>query len=150
MTQPAFVPVPAAGAVRPTTPVAPPVPARPKVGLRRGPQRTGGPQHGTPAPGAGFALTLAARAVAELEFEHEHDRHEVALGVALVAAKRASLINRGPNLDDVHTAMSALGLAPGEPVSDAVAQPFRGLGHSYVRQRAFVDAVSAERLVALA
>ncbi len=126
------------------------VAARPKVGLQRDPHHSVGPQHGTPAPGGGFALTLAARAVAELTFEHEHDRHEVALGVALVAAKRASLISRGPNLDDVRTAMSVLGLKSGEPVSDAAAQPFRGLSHSYVRQRAFVDAVSAERLVALA
>ena len=150
MTQPAFVPVPAAGAVRPTIPVPPPVPARPKVGLQRDPHRPVGPQYGTPAPDAGFALTLAAHAVAELTFEHGHDSHDVALGVALVAAKRASLVGRGPTVDDVRTAMSVLGLATGEPVSDAAAQPFRGLGHSYARQRAFVDAVSAERLVALA
>ncbi len=49
-------------------------------------------------------MTIAARECAKLTFEHEHDRHDVALGVGLVAAKRASLIGRGPQLGDVRVA----------------------------------------------
>ena len=148
MTQPAFVPVPAAGAVRATMATPTPVRARAKVGLQRSPHRASGPQQGTPAPDAGFALTIAARVVGQLAFEHEHDRHDVALGVALVAAKRASLIGRGPTLDDVRAAMSVLGVPSGAPVSASVARAFRGIGHSYVGQRALVDAVDVEALLA--
>jgi len=55
-------------------------------------------------------LTIAERECAKLNFEHEHDRRDVILGVGLVAAKRASLIGRGPQLGDVKVAMDLFGL----------------------------------------
>ncbi len=70
------------------------------------------------------------------------------LGVALVAAKRASLIGRGPQLSDVKVAMNVFGLLDVELVDQSLSRPFRGLAHSYVLQRRFVDAVDGDELVA--
>ena len=119
----------------------------PKPGLQRSAHQTGGRGRGTQAPGEGFALTIAQRECDKLEFEHEHDRHDVALGIALVAAKRASIVGRGPQLGDVQTAMEIFGLRDAEVVDHVASRPFAGLAHSYVAQRRFVDAVSVERLV---
>jgi hypothetical protein len=83
-----------------------------------------------------------------LKFEHEHDRHDVALGIGLVAAKRASLIGRGPQLGDVKVALNLFGLRSAAVVGPSLSKPFRGLAHSYVLQRHFVDAVDGDELVA--
>jgi len=77
----------------------------PKAGLLRAMPVAGHAGRGTQAPGEGFALTIAARECAKLQFQHEHDFHDVALGVGLVGAKRASLIGRGPQLSDVRVAL---------------------------------------------
>lgn len=119
----------------------PPEFSRPlKAGLVRDPRTKAGANFGTPAPDAGYALGLAAREVKSLAFEHEHDRHDVVIGVALVAAKRASLVGRAPTRDDVTLVLEHFGLV--SPVSRAASAPFAGLAHSYVAQRHFVDAVS--------
>ena len=118
-----------------------------KPGLQRSPDRVSARNHGTPAPGEGYALTLAHHEVAALGFAHDHDRHDVELGVGLVAAKRASLIGRGPTPGDVRVALSVLGLDRVEVVDARAAAPFVGLAHSYVAQRRFVDAVADDRLV---
>ena len=120
---------------------------KPKAGLLRALPDTGEAGRGTQAPGEGFALTIAARECAKLKFEHEHDRHDVALGIGLVAAKRASLIGRGPQLGDVRVALNLFGLRTVELVDHTLSKPFRGLAHSYVAQRSFVDAVDGDELV---
>jgi hypothetical protein len=119
----------------------------PKAGLLRAMPATGQAGRGTQAPGEGFALTIAARECAKLQFQHEHDRHDVALAVGLVAAKRASLIGRGPQLSDVQVAMDLYGLRDAPIVTGQLSEPFRGLAHSYVLQRRFVDAVDGDMLV---
>ena len=119
----------------------------PKPGLQRAAPAPGGASVGTQAPGEGYALTIAERECAKLTFEHEHDRHDVALGVALVAAKRASIVGRGPQLGDVHLAMDLFGLRDVSVVDHQLAKPFTGIAHGYVAQRRFVDAVSSEKLV---
>jgi hypothetical protein len=93
-------------------------------------------------------LTIAERECAKLNFEHEHDRRDVILGVGLVAAKRASLIGRGPQLGDVKVAMDLFGLRGAPSIDHQLSAPFRGLAHSYVLQREFVDAVDGTTLVA--
>ena len=146
MAQPSFAPVPEAGAVRPTVPTQPPEIGRVKnPGLLRHVPRSPG-RYGNPAPNEGFALTLAARAVAELEVEHAHDREGLALALGLVAAKRASLIGRGPTRGDVVRAMELLGVS--SPVSGTLARRFRGLSHSYAAQRDLVDSVDSADLLA--
>jgi hypothetical protein len=121
----------------------------PKKGLLRAVPATGHVGRGTQAPGEGFALTIAARECAKLNFEHDHDRHDVALGIGLVAAKRASLINRGPQLGDVKLAMDLFGLRGASVIDHSLSAPFRGLAHSYVLQRRFVDAVDGDALLAV-
>jgi len=148
VTQPTFSPVPASGAVRATVPTGTPQFSRPaKAGLHRGPTVSTGIGQGTQAPGEGFALTIADRECAKLSFEHDHDRHDVAVGIGLVAAKRASLIGRGPQLSDVHAAMDLFGLRSDGAVGHDLTAPFSGLAHSYVAQRRFVDEVDATRLL---
>jgi len=119
----------------------------PKPGLLHAMPAAGQAGRGTQAPGEGFALTIAARECAKLDFDHEHDRHDVALGVGLVAAKRASLIGRGPQLGDVRAAMNLFGLISASSIDHRLSEPFRGLAHSYVLQRRFVDAVDGDELV---
>lgn len=150
MTQPTFSPVLASGVVRPTMETGTAQFARaPKPGLQR--SAPGGRGQGTQAPGEGFALTIAQREVAKFDFEHghEHDRHDVAVGVGLVAAKRASLVGRSPQLSDVHVAMGLFGLDSTAKIGHLLTKPFVGLAHSYVLQRRFVDAVANEQLVAI-
>jgi hypothetical protein len=120
----------------------------PKAGLLHAVPAAGQAGRGTQAPGEGFALTIAARECAKLIFDHEHDRHDVALGIGLVAAKRASLIGRGPQLGDVKVAMDLYGLRDAPSIDHQLSEPFRGLAHSYVLQRRFVDAVDGDELVA--
>jgi hypothetical protein len=126
----------------------PPELGRPKkAGLERSAHPPQGPGYGTPAPGEGYALTMSARECSKLVYQHPHDREDVTIGVAVVAAKRASLIGRQPTLSDVHVAMDYFGLRTTSPVSRVTTKPFRGLAHSYVAQRQFADAVPSEQLV---
>jgi len=92
-------------------------------------------------------LTIAQRECSKLTFEHDHDRHDVVVGVGLVAAKRASLVGRGPQLSDVHAAMDLFGLRAADVVGHRLTAPFSGLGHSYVAQRRFVDDVDSSKLL---
>jgi hypothetical protein len=118
-----------------------------KPGLERSAIRAEGTGYGTPAPGEGYALTIAERECAKLTFEHPHDREDVTIGVAVVAAKRASLIGRGPTLGDVHVALDHFGLRTTSPISRSTTAPFLGLAHSYAAQRRFSDAVPGEILI---
>lgn len=120
----------------------------PKAGLQRSASSAGGKGQGTPAPGEGFALTIAHREVGKLTFAHEHDRHDVETGVALVAAKRASVVGRGPILSDVLRALDIFQLRDADVISHELCVQFAGLAHSYAAQRRFVDAVPEEQLVA--
>jgi len=121
----------------------------PKAGLLRKVPAAGQVGRGTQAPGEGFALTIAERECAKLKFDHEHDRRDVILGVGLVAAKRASLIGRGPQLGDVKVAMNLFGLRDAPSIDSQLSEPFRGLAHSYVLQRRLVDAVDGDELVTM-
>jgi hypothetical protein len=117
-----------------------------KVGLQRSAHPPVGSGFGTPAPGEGYALTISERECEKLTFEHHQDEHDVIIGVGLVAAKRASLIGRGPTLGDVHVALDYFGLRQASPITRASTALFSGLAHSYVAQRRFVDAVPGESL----
>ncbi len=117
-----------------------------KPGLERSSRGEGGMGRGTPAPGEGFALTIASRECQKLNFAHAHDLDDVTIGVASVAAKRASLVGRGPTLGDVRVAMDLFDLRTTSPVSRDTTQPFRGLARSYAAQRRFVDAITSAQL----
>jgi hypothetical protein len=118
-----------------------------KPGLERSAIRAEGTGFGTPAPGEGYALTIAQRECAKLTFEHPHDRGDVTVGVSIVAAKRASLIGRGPTLGDVHVALDYFGLRSESPLTRTTTESFLGLAHSYAAQRRFSDAVPGDILI---
>lgn len=89
---------------------------------------------------------MAHHALGKWEFEREHDRHDVELGIGLVAAKRASLVGRGPVPSDITVALEIFALA-GPTLRHEQCLRFAGLAHSYVAQRRFVDGVAADQLL---
>lgn len=148
MTQPTFVPVADSAAVRPSAPTAVPQVGRAKKpGLLGRPGSPGGPGEGSPGPDAGYAMTLAEHLVHGLDLGPVAE-HDVVVGVALLAAKRAALVGRAPCRSDVELALDLFGWrheADGAVAADRVRR-FSGLAHSYFAQRAFVDAVPTEAL----
>jgi hypothetical protein len=148
MAQPSFSPVPAAGEVRLTAETSvPEIGRKQKAGMQRHASLSDAAGQGTPAPGEGYALTIAKNECSKLHFENHDDAHDVECGIGLIAAKRASIIGRGPTLGDVHVALEIFGLSSATTVSRDQARAFSGLGHSYAKQREFVDAVSVSQLV---
>jgi len=149
MTQPTFVPIAEADQVRPARHLHVPrswTPSRPAE--LTVPALPRGPAMGTPGPDSGFALRLARRFEHELRLEERESGHDVLLGAALVAAKRAALFGRAPSIHDVRFALNLWGFlddAPPELV-EARRAAFSSVSHDYVAQRALVDAVGEETL----
>lgn len=155
MTQPTFVPIAEADQVRPARHLHVPGPwtaSRPAEA--RGPVVRRGRTMGTPGPDSGFALRLARRFEDELQLDEGESAHDVLLGVALVAAKRAALCGRAPCVYDVRFALDLWGFlgdaddAPGASVARRATRKaaFSGVSHDYVTQRALVDGVTEDAL----
>jgi len=110
MTQPTFVPIAEADQVRPARHLHVPRswtasrPAELKV-----PSAPRGRTVGTPGPDSGFALRLARRLEHDLRLREGESGHDVLLGAALVAAKRAALFGRAPSIYDVRFALNLWG-----------------------------------------
>jgi len=144
MTQPTFVPhapiAPGPQARRYETPEpwSPTRPAElaPAVALE-------GRGVGSPGPNQGYALSLAHRFHSTLVLTPGEAAHDVEVGAALVACKRAALFGRAPSIHDVRLALTWFGfLAPASSELVAFRRPlFSAIGHSYVAQRALVDLV---------
>jgi len=119
-----------------------------KAGLLGAPSAHGGASRGTPGPDAGYALTLSKNAVHHLVLEPELNDHDVEWGVALLSAKRASLVGRAPCETDVSVVLDLFGFrgTDDEAVRTDRVQRFRGIAHSYFVQRAFVDDVNEHAL----
>jgi hypothetical protein len=159
MTQPTFVPIAEADQVRPARHLHVPGPwtaSRPAEAT--GPVARRGRTMGTPGPDSGFALRLAKRFEDELQLDEGESAHDVILGVALVAAKRAALFGRAPCVYDVRFALHLWGFlrdgehAPGAPETPEDRRTtrkaaFSGVSHDYVAQRALVDSVTEEALL---
>lgn len=148
VAQPTFVPVPDADRVRASIP--PPVPLRPRLrpAELRSPNPPTGPNVGATGPDQGYALALAHRLAPRLHLVDGEDRHDVALGIALLGAKRASLMGRAPCTYDLEAAAGLFGFLADAP-ADLVAyrRPrFAGLAHSYDAQRRLADGVPESAL----
>lgn len=144
MAQPTFVPVPDADRVRPSIPAPIPTKARKgRPGEIRSPVLPSGRGYGTTGPDQGYALTLAHRLAPRLRLADGEDRHDVALGVALLGARRAALVGRAPSIYDLEVAAGLFGYLTEAP-ADLVARRralFRGAAHDYDAQRALIDSV---------
>jgi hypothetical protein len=104
---------------------------------------------GTPGPDAGFALRLARRFAHDLKLAEGETEHDVLLGSALIAARRAALFGRAPSIYDVQVALALWGFlidAPPEDLLAARRRAFASVSHDYVAQRALVDATPEESL----
>jgi hypothetical protein len=149
MTQPTFVPIAEADQVRPARHLHVPGPwtsSRPAELV--GPTMRRGAGIGTPGPDSGFALRLAHRFEDELELGEGESAHDVLLGVALVASKRAALFGRAPCIHDVRLALNLWGFLDDAPagVRSTRRAAFSSISHDYAAQRALVDAVPEELL----
>jgi hypothetical protein len=150
MTQPTFVPITAADQVRPALSLSVPgawTSDRPAD--LHGPNQPTGRGHGTPGPDQGYALHLARRFEDRLHLSPDEEHEDVLLGSALVASRRAGLFGRAPCIYDLDFVMALFGFTDAHSPADVVALRgplFRSVAHSYVAQRALVDAVPTEAL----
>jgi hypothetical protein len=144
MTQPTFVPISEADQVRPARHLHVPgswTTDRPAE--LHTPTAHRGPSVGTPGPDAGFALRLAHRFEHDLKLSEGESAHDVTLGVALIAARRAALFGRAPSIYDVQLALAIWSFLVDAPPAlvDQRRRAFSSVSHDYVAQRALVDAV---------
>ncbi|HEX4435027.1 MAG TPA: hypothetical protein VH012_09350 [Acidimicrobiales bacterium] len=149
MTQPTFVPIAEADQVRPAMHMDVPgiwITDRPAELV--GPTMRRGASIGTPGPDSGFALRLAHRFNDELKLGSGESAHDVTLGVALVAARRAALFGRAPCVYDVRLALNLWGFLDDVPADVQATRRalFSSIAHDYVAQRALVDSVPEETL----
>jgi hypothetical protein len=91
---------------------------------------------------------LAHRLAPSLHLADGEDRHDVALGIALIASKRAALAGRAPCTYDLEVGAGLFGFLAEAPYDLVVFRRhlFEGLAHSYAGQRRLVDAVPAQAL----
>ena len=152
MTQPTFVPIAEADQVRPARHMHVPgswTTSRPAELVVPAVRRGRGV--GTPGPDSGFALRLANRLAHDLKLVEGESEHDVLLGVALAASKRAALFGRAPCIHDVRFALNLwcfldqVDQVPDELLAERRAS-FSAIAHDYVAQRRLVDAVPEETL----
>jgi hypothetical protein len=150
MTQPTFVPITEADQVRPARHLhVPGAWTTNRPAELRTPTAPKGPGIGTPGTDAGFALRLAGRFAHDLKLTEGETEHDVLLGSALIAARRAALYGRGPSIYDLQVALALWGYLVDNPPDDLVAvrrRVFSSVSHDYVAQRRLVDAIPDESL----
>ena len=103
---------------------------------------------GSPGPNQGFALTIARRLGHDAVLSTGEDLHDVEVGVAAIACRRAAMFGRAPSVYDVRHALGVFGYldtAPSELVEVRRAR-FSGVGHSYPLVRTLADSVPASTL----
>jgi len=148
VTQPTFVPIGQADTVRPAMaqPVASHVVGRPSE--VHSPRGQSGDGFGSPGPDQGYALTLAARMHDRLSLAEGEHVHDIEVGLALLASRRAGMYGRAPSIYDLEVAAGIFGFL-GDAPQDLVefrTELFKSLGHSYTSQRALCDRVPDESL----
>jgi hypothetical protein len=149
MAQPSFVPITEADQVRPTTAQPHPTWVEGRPSEERRPTVRTGAGFGSPGPDQGFAIKLAHQMKGRLVLEAGEDAHDVEIGAALVASRRASHFGRAPAVYDLEVALGIFGyLAPAPPELVAYrGSLFQAVGHSWEAQRALVDSVPSSALL---
>jgi hypothetical protein len=150
MTQPTFVPIAEADQVRPARHLrAPGAWTASRPAELRTPTALKGRSVGTPGTDAGFALRLARRFAHDLKLREGETEHDVLVGCALIAARRAALNGRAPSIYDVQVALALWGFLRDDVAEELVAvrrQAFSSVSHDYVAQRHLVEAIPEESL----
>jgi hypothetical protein len=88
-------------------------------------------------------MRLARRFEHDLKLGEGESEHDVLLGVALIAARRAALFGRAPCIYDVQFALTLWGFLVDAPadLQSGRRSAFSSVSHDYVAQRALVDAI---------
>ena len=109
----------------------------------RTPNAPKGKGFGKPGPDQGYALKLAHGMKDRIVLGENEELHDVEVGAALLAARRASLYGRAPSIYDLEVALGLFGFLSEAP-SDLVAYRgtlFQAVGHYWESQRKLVDSV---------
>ena len=149
MSQPAFVPITTADQVRPTIPQPVPTHLAGRPGEDRCVEAPEGRRFGSPGPDQGYALRLAHRIVERCHLFDGEQAHDVEVGAALLAARRAGDAGRAPSIHDLEAVLGLFGFLDPAPPAELIAHrrwAFASVGHSYATQRALVGSVSAAAL----
>lgn len=150
MTQPAFVPIAESDQVRPALRLETPRPWEPRRPAEvQVPRRAVSPLMGTPGPDQGFALRLAHRFAERLRLVEGESIHDVELGLALLASRRAALFGRAPCVHDVRAMLALWGFdekTPAEGLLEDRVEAFRGVAHDYPTQRVLVGRIPDETM----
>ena len=148
MAQPSFVPITEADLVRPSMPQPVPTHVKGRPSEVHSPITPSGDGIGSPGPDQGYALTLIHGIHDRVVLREDEEFHDVEVGIALLAGRRASLFGRAPSIYDVEVALGLFGYlakAPEDLVTYRKAA-FQAIGHSYVAQRQLVDSVPESSL----
>ncbi len=107
-----------------------------------------GAHFGHPGPSQGFALTIAHRLSSSLVLTSGESHHDVEVGAAAIACRRAALFGRAPQVFDVRLALSLFGfLDTAAPELVALRKTrFSGVSHSYPLQRLLADSIPESTL----
>jgi len=149
MAQPSFVPITEADQVRPTAAQPTPTWLAGRPSEQRQPKIRAGKGFGSTGPDGGFAIKLAASYADRLVLTPGEDHHDVEIGAALVASKRAARLGRAPSVYDVQVALGIFGFLSEAP-SDLVEYRkglFQAVGHAWEAQGVLVDSVPDEALL---
>jgi len=149
VTQPQFVPITPSAQVRPSiaTPHTTHVVGRPSETRRPAGPFTRG--FGSPGPDQGFAMKLVKRLSSTLQLTSGEEVHDVEIGSALLASRRAGLFGRAPSIYDVQAALALFGYTEAGIDTALVAHRtarFQAVGHSWESQRALIDSVPEDLL----
>ena len=144
MTQPQFVPIAPSAQVRPNNPVTHTTYLANRPSETRRPEGPFTKGFGSPGPDQGFAMKLAKRLSPTLHLSIGEDAHDIELGVALLASRRAALFGRAPSIYDVQAALALFGFTERDVDAAIVVHRqglFQAVGHSWESQRALIDSV---------
>ena len=132
MTQPTFVPITEADQVRPARHLHVPeawTTSRPaELRTPTAPERSQHRHPRSPTPGSRCAWPGASRT--DLKLTEGETEHDVLLGSALIAARRAALFGRGPSIYDVQVALALWGFLVDSPPGTGRRPPAGVLGRS--------------------
>ncbi len=143
MAQPSFVPITEADQVRPTLRQADPSHVAGRPAEMRTPDAPHGKGFGKPGPDQGYALRLAHLISERIVLADGEDHHDVEVGAALIAARRAAMWGRAPSVYDLEVALGIFGYLAPAPADLVVYRTglFQAVSHAWMAQRALVDSV---------
>jgi hypothetical protein len=106
------------------------------------------PNTGNAGPDQGYALLLAERLADRLRLTDVEHADDVLAGAVAIGLRRASIVGRGPVLQDLELALHLFGYLDGAPeeLVEARERLFGGIAHDYWQQRDLADLIPESTL----